>query len=92
MTDDPTSAIGTSLSVSGVLALLGWMYLKGKFDSVGLLWRKYDELKDTLTAQRLADAKEYATRVEVASALDKLEVHIDKRFNALEDQIKELKT
>lgn len=98
-TPDAASALGASLAASGGAGGLLWLFLRGKFDSLGILWKKLDALdKDTaekvaklgkeMTDNRLADSKEYATRTELTLALGKLEQHIDQRFNSLEVQIK----
>ena len=96
------SAIGTSIASSSGAAGLLWLLLRGKFESISLLWKKYDELADKvsqnrndsmreMSENRLQDAKEYATRAELTTALGKLETHIDQRFNSLEAQIKAIK-
>lgn len=84
---DAATAVGTSLGTSGVMAAFGWLFLRGKFDSLGLLWKKIDELRERVTADRLADAKEYATRAELTRVVEKLEVHFDKRFDTLESKL-----
>lgn len=99
---EAVSALGASLASSGGAVGILWLLLRGKFDSIALLWKKLDALdKDTsdkvtalgkeMSDNRLADSKEYATRVELTTALGKLETHIDQRFNSLEAQIKGIK-
>ena len=95
---DAASAIGTALTTSGGLGVLGWLFLRSKLDSLGLLWKKYDALEKCLAEKmtglaremadnRLADAKEFATRAELTRMVEKLELHFDKRFDELERKL-----
>jgi len=84
---DTTTAIGTALTSSGALVTLGWLFIRSKLDSIGLLWKKMDELRDTVASNRLSDAKEYATRAELTRIIEKLEAHFDKRFDDLERKL-----
>ena len=84
---DIAGAIGTSLTTSGGMAVLGWLFIRSKLDSLGLLWKKLDAIQEKLNIDRLSDAKEYATRAELTRALEKLEDHFDQRFDALERKL-----
>lgn len=88
---DAISTVGTALTTSGGAMALLLLFLRGKFDSLSLLWKKLDELRDRVTADRLSDAKEYATRAELTHVIEKLESHLDQRFNALEKKIDDFK-
>lgn len=95
---DAISLIGTAVTSGGGAAALGWLLLRSKLESISKLWGKLDAVKEELISQReailakiadqrLSDAKEYATRDEMIMRFDKLEQHIDKRIDALEEKI-----
>lgn len=83
----PLVDISSSTAISGGLITLGFMLVRGKLESLGLLWKKMDELRREVGDNRLADAKEYATRAELSKVIEKLEAHFDKRFDDLEKKL-----
>lgn len=65
------------MGVIGV-SLAGWnAYLQSKLGTLTRIWRWRDEFIKQYAADRLSDAKEYATRMELARALEKLEHSIE---------------
>lgn len=96
---DAATAIMTSLGASGGGTAVLWFILRGmmekkvethmdsKLESIKTLWAKFDGFKDEVSANRLADAKEYATRAELTRIIEKLEAHFDKRFDDLERKL-----
>ena len=94
---DLGSLFGGGLTTGGIV----YLFLRAKLSSLSTLWQRFDEFKeeaaalrisdrDDTAAQRLADAKEYATKAELTHAFEKLEAQVDKRFDSLEDQIRDL--
>ena len=91
---DPASSVGTALGSSGVMAAVGWFFLRSKLESIKTIWKKIDDLEEKIAKARedhaetrLQDAKEYATRGEVREAVEKMERHFDSRLNSFEGKL-----
>lgn len=84
-------AILAIVTAVGGLFFSGWMALiQGKIRSITTLWTKLDALRNEYSVNRLADAKEYATKSEVATAVRGLETKIDASEEKLEMRLRDL--
>lgn len=88
-----------SLYVAGALvgliafAFAGWnVWIKGKVNSITKLWEKFTEHVESYNDDRLADAKEFATKSEVGIALTRIEAKIESSETKLENAIRDLGT
>lgn len=71
---DPVSGIGTALGSSGVMAAVGWFFLRSKLDSIKTIWTRIDDIEEKIAKakeeamEKLAKAKEDAANVRLADA------------------------
>ena len=87
---DWAAIFGMVIAVGGAV-LSGWTYwLQGKVKSITTLWNKWDVFQKEYGEHRLEDAKEFATKKEVARAVERLEDKIDRSEEKIEGAITNL--
>lgn len=80
--------LGFLVTIGG-LFFSGWNALiQSKLKSLSSFWAKWDSFKEKYAEDRLADAKEFATKKEVARAVERLEDKIDGSEQRIENRLK----